>query len=269
MLLKKTKDYFFRGIAVLLPTILTIWIFVQCYGFVQNNISASINRGIVQILIFFTDEYPFPSEEQIRSYVLSQDNSLSIDPVKLDLAVNDERYIKAVRVQLAEKYWVDGPGQIAGFLTAIVAVLFFGAFVASVVGRAIWKKIEHLLLKTPLLRNVYPYIKQTTDFFLTQNKLEFTRVATIEYPRKGLWTLVLVTGAGLSAISKNQDKEFLTVFVPSSPTPFTGYVVTVPKDEVMMLDMSIEDAIRFVMSGGVITPTQQKLYEQKKNEMQN
>lgn len=263
---KKFKDYFFVGVAVLLPSILTIWVFVQCYGFVHENISTSINRNLVRLLVLSTDDYPFPTEEDVRHYALSQDESLAVDPERLQAAMNDPKFYDGARVKVAEKFWVYGKGQITGFLIALIGVAFFGAFLASVLGRALWKRFEQFLLKTPIFRKVYPYVKQITDFFLTQNKLSFTRVVAIQYPRKGLWSIALVTGEGLKEISSLQKLEHLTVFVPSSPTPFTGYVITIPKDEAVMLDMSIEEALRFTISGGVITPTQQKLYEQQKAE---
>ncbi len=259
---KNFKDYFFKGIAVLLPTILTIWIFVQSYRFIQDNVSAAINRAVVVVLVNGTNSYPNPSEEEIRLYAINQ----NVDRNELDEAVNQQKYVYGARIEKAEDYWVHGPGQITGFLIALVGVFFFGAFLASFVGKALWRRFEHFLLKTPLLRKVYPYIKQITDFFLTQNKLSFTKVAAVEYPRKGIWSIVLVTGEGLGSVSMKQDREYITVFVPSSPTPFTGYVVMVAKEDVLFLDISIEEALRYTISGGVITPTQHKIYEQNKAE---
>ena len=261
---RKVKDYFFRGIAVLLPTILTIWVFAQCYRFVQDNVSAEVNRALVKVIVTVTKEYPYPTADEIRDYAVSQNESLTADAQKLELAVTDEEVIDGARIDKAEEYWVDGHGQVAGFIIAIIAVVFVGAILASVVGRALWRRMELFLLKLPLVKKVYPYIKQITDFMLTKNKLTFTRVAAIEYPRKDLWSIALVTGDGLKLLRKACDRELVTVFIPSSPTPFTGYVITVPKEDVRLLDMSIEEALRFTISGGVITPTEHKKFEQQK-----
>jgi uncharacterized membrane protein len=82
----------------------------------------------------------------------------------------------------------------------------------------------------------------------------FTRVVAVEYPRKGVWSIGLVTGTGLKKIEENVEKEFLTVFIATTPSPLTGFLVIVPKDEVMDLDMPIEEAFQFIISAGVITP---------------
>ena len=82
----------------------------------------------------------------------------------------------------------------------------------------------------------------------------FSRVVGVEYPRKGIWSMGLVTGSGIKKIIAKVEKEFLTILIPTSPTPFTGFVIMVPKEDTVDLDMTIEEALRFAVSGGVITP---------------
>ncbi len=223
---KNFRSYFFRGMAALLPTILTIWIFVQCYIFVQDKVSVYINKGVVLLITRFTERYP---------------------------------------VEFLNDFWVDGPGRITGFFLAIIGVCFIGAFLASFAGRAIWRIVEKGFASIPLVKKVYPYIKQITDFVLAKKKLSFNKVVALQYPRKGVWSVGMVTGTGLKKIVNAREKEFLTVFVPSSPTPFTGYVIMTPKDETIELDMSIEEALRFTISGGVITPAEHEAFEAMKN----
>lgn len=225
--LKNFRTYFFRGLAALLPTVLTIWIFVQCYVFIQDKISIHINRGIVHVILWTTDQY---SKEFLVDF------------------------------------WVNGSGKIAGLFAAALGVVFIGAFLASVMGRTIWRFIEKALVNIPLFRSVYPHIKQVTDFLLTKKNLAFSKVVALEYPRKGMWSIGLVTGKGLKSVVKTED--FLTVFVPTSPTPFTGYVVMIPKNETIELDLTIEEALRFIISGGVITPAEHLAFKkQKLNEL--
>jgi uncharacterized membrane protein len=156
----------------------------------------------------------------------------------------------------------------AGFIIAVGVVCVVGAVLASVVGKALWRQVEKFIMNTPLLKQVYPYIKQVTDFFLTEEnkKKVFSRVVAIEYPRKGVWSVGLVTGAGLTKIVNREAKEFLTVFVATTPSPVTGFVVIVPKDEVVDLDMPIEDAFRFLVSAGLIAPGNGKLPEKLRDE---
>ncbi len=223
---KNFRSYFFRGMAALLPTILTIWIFVQCYIFVQDKVSVYINKGVVLLITRFTERYS---------------------------------------VEFLNDFWIDGPGRITGFFLAIIGVCFIGAFLASFAGRAIWRIIEKGFASIPLVKKVYPYIKQITDFVLAKKKLSFNKVVALQYPRKGVWSVGMVTGTGLKKIVNAREKEFLTVFVPSSPTPFTGYVIMTPKDETIELDMSIEEALRFTISGGVITPAEHEAFQAMKN----
>ncbi len=219
----RLKSYFLRGLAVLLPTILTIWIFIWGYKFIQSNISIHINRGLVWITL------------KIRGFQWSDEAAK----------------------ELWSNFWVYGCGQIAGFVIALVFVCVVGWILASVVGRTLWRLIEKFIMNAPFLRRVYPYIKQITDFLLAQDKKDqlFLRIVAVEYPRKGIWSLGFVTGEGIKSLAGNLNKEVLSVLVPTSPTPFTGFVMMVTKDDVIDLDISIEDAMRFVISGGVITPS--------------
>lgn len=225
--LRNFKTYFFRGMAALLPTILTIWIFVQCYFFVQDRVSIHINRGLVWSILQITDKYP---------------------------------------KEFLHEFWVLGPGRITGFFIAVITVCVIGAMLASVVGRWFWSVFEKFFMNAPIIKKIYPHIKQVTDSVLVKKKLNFNSVVALQYPRKGVWSVGMVTGEGLKRITDSNEKKFLTVFVPSSPTPFTGYVIMTPKEETIELDMTIEEALRFTISGGVITPDKQVAIEQKPDE---
>jgi len=111
-------------------------------------------------------------------------------------------------------------------------------------------------LNTPVMRRVYPYVKQVTNFILPpeEQAQRFSGVVAVEYPRKGVWSLGFVTGEGLRSVVERLGSEFLTVMVPTSPTPVTGWVITVPKADTIALDMTVEEALRFIVSAGVIAP---------------
>ncbi|MEN8126374.1 MAG: DUF502 domain-containing protein [Planctomycetota bacterium] len=260
--IKNFRLYFFRGMAALLPTILTIWIFVQCYFFIQDKVSVHINRGLAHVLVTALDWYPSVSEEQVRAYIVEEKG----DSAPIDQLLTDEDILRGVRIEAAENFWVNGKGRITGFFVAIIGVCFIGAFLASVAGRTIWHFMEKNLMRVPLVRQVYPYIKQVTDFFLAKKKLDFSKVVAFEYPRKGTWSIGLVTGTGLKKVALTRATDFITVFVPTSPTPFTGYVIMVPRTETIELEMSIEEALRFVISGGVITPAEHLAFEASRQE---
>ena len=265
---RRFKGYFLHGLAVLLPSILTIWLFVWGYTFIQKNISQYINRGLVYLIALSEHENVDVTESDIKAMLQAKNPSLKDNPDELAmLAKLPENKPKAQIYKLENrlaKTWVEGPGSIVGFVIAVVAVCIFGAILASYVGRTIWRMAENFIMNTPFLRRVYPYIKQITDFFLTQEdqKRFFSRVVAVEYPRKGIWSLGFVTGSGLKNVVSHVRREFVTVLIPTSPTPFTGFVITVPKKQTIDLEMTIEEALRFVISGGVISPVNEMV---KKN----
>ena len=224
---KIVRRFFFRGLAALLPTIVTIWLLVWGFRFIQNNISLHINRGIVWLV----------------------------------MALQGLDWTNAAARQPLVDFWVHGWGSMAGFMAAVLVVCIVGVILASMVGRAFYRMIEKFLMNIPVLRRVYPYVKQITDFLLTEERLAFLRVVAVQYPRKGIWSMGMVTGRGLRKVSESQKKEFLTILIPTSPTPFTGFVIIVPKDEVIDLDMTIEEGFRFSVSGGVVTPLQERIEE--------
>ena len=203
--------------AAILPTILTIWLFIWGYKFIKSYISDPINYGLVWLITFFKQV-----DEQAREQLVD--------------------------------FWVNGLGSIAGFIIALIIICMLGVILASVLGKQFWRMVENFILRTPVLNKIYPYLKQITDFLLTRKKLEFSRVVAVQYPRKGIWSVGLVAGSGLENVKDDVGNDLVTVFIPTSPTPFTGFVIMVPKNDIKDLDISVEDALRFTVSAGVITP---------------
>ena len=259
--IKNFRAYFLRGLAALLPTVLTIWIFAQVYIFIRDNVSGHINRGVTYFLVETFDYYPPITEEQKKTYAIKLQPELKRSPEALQERITDEDIIKGTRYAVAERYWVNGVGQVTGFIIVFVGICFIGAFLASFVGKTLWHFLENTFMNLPFVKQVYPHIKQVTDFMLTKKDLAFSKVVAIQYPRRDVWSIGLVTGTGLKKITGKIEKEFLTVFVPTSPTPFTGYVIMTPKEETIELEMSIEEALRFTISAGVITPSEHKEFQ--------
>ena len=257
---RRFKGYFLHGLAVLLPSILTIWVFVWGYTFIQEKISVHINRGLVHIIALVANEKVEITEKDIRAYLLEMKPELSDNEDELLIHIKRDDIKRKVRIEELKKTlaktWIDGPGSITGFIVAVIGVCVLGALLASYVGRSFWRTIEKFIMNTPVLRNVFPYVKQVTDFLLTneEQKKLFSRVVAVEYPRKGIWSVGFVTGSGLEKVVHTVKREFLTVLIPTSPTPFTGFVITIQKKQTIDLDMTVEAALRFIVSGGVITP---------------
>ena len=113
---------------------------------------------------------------------------------------------------------------------------------------------EGLLGRIPLIRALYPNVKQVTDFLLSERKVEFSGVVAVQYPRVGIWSVGLRTGEPMPRVQRSAADPLVTVFIPSSPTPVTGYVIQVPTKDVIDLNLTIDEALRFTISAGVIQP---------------
>jgi uncharacterized membrane protein len=104
------------------------------------------------------------------------------------------------------------------------------------------------------MRRIYPGAKQVSDFFFSDRKVEFRRVVAVEFPRRGMWMVGFVTGRAFNVLSQKVGTEMVTVFIPGTPAPVTGYAVSVPKDDVVDLPITVDEAIQYLISAGVIMP---------------
>ncbi|HET6251921.1 MAG TPA: DUF502 domain-containing protein [Tepidisphaeraceae bacterium] len=155
-----------------------------------------------------------------------------------------------------DRYWPFRT-HLVGVLLAVLMVYILGVFVGNFIGRALYRLGELLVMRIPLVRAIYPAVKQVTDFLLAERTGQFqgSRVVAVEPHAKGIWSIGLVTGAnGLPPLNSAVGTEMVTVFVPSSPTAFSGYVLVVPRSSVIELPMDVEEAMRLLVSGGVLTP---------------
>jgi uncharacterized membrane protein len=119
--------------------------------------------------------------------------------------------------------------------------------------------MESYVVRLPVLRKIYPGAKQVSEFFFSEGKVEFRRVVAVEFPRKGLWMVGFVTGRGLQGLCSRTGTELLSVFVPFTPAPITGYVVMVARDDAVELDISVDEAFQYVISAGVILPPAERV----------
>lgn len=140
-------------------------------------------------------------------------------------------------------------------LLIFLSVLYFvGRFLAAGVGRFFVTGFERMLNKLPIIRNLYSSVKQVTDFVLTEREIEFTRVIALEYPRVGLWSLGFVTGDSIPSLRSALSEEMVSVFIPTSPMPMTGFTVNARKRDTIELELTIDQAVQFIVSCGVVCP---------------
>ncbi len=138
-------------------------------------------------------------------------------------------------------------GDAVALLILMFLVWAVGFFVATYLGKLFFRWLDSVYRRIPLIRLVYPAVKQVTDFFLEKRAVQFSRVVAVEYPRTGIYAIGFVTGDGLSQLISEDGERLITVFVPSSPTPFTGYTTFVRKSEIISLDLSVDEAVKLIV----------------------
>lgn len=141
-----------------------------------------------------------------------------------------------------------------GVVVAIVIVFLTGIVAANIVGRKLFDVGEAIVDRIPLVRSIYSAVKQVMHSLFSNGGQSFRRVLMVQYPRKGVWTLGFQTGVGVGEVQHRTDQEVVTVFIPTTPNPTSGFVIMVPREDAVELDMSVEDGLKFVMSLGVVVP---------------
>ncbi len=144
-----------------------------------------------------------------------------------------------------------------GLLFALMALTLLGALTANLFGRTVVAYGEQMLNRMPVVRNIYRALKQIFETALSQSSASFQDVALIEYPRKGLYAIVFVsTETGGEIPEKAGQPEMFSVFLPTTPNPTSGYLLFVPRSDVTILDMSVEDGAKLVISAGLVAPNE-------------
>ena len=253
------KQAFFRGLAVLLPSVLTLWLMVKAYQFIDSAIAEPINGGI-RMIVVHTPSY-FPNATEFFE-IGPTDVEINTAAAEKEISITDEKQIKSLIIDLrtisVDKWWdANRWMNLLGLLVAAVIVYISGRLVGGWLGRTAYKRIEKIMIAVPVIRKVYPYIKQLVDFLINDNETpKFSSVVAVQYPRKGIWSVGFLTGPTLQRLEEVAPNS-VTIFIPSSPTPFTGYTITVPRADTLDLPISVEEAIRFSVSGGVLVPDHQ------------
>lgn len=146
-----------------------------------------------------------------------------------------------------------------GVLLTIIILLVTGMVVANLVGRKLVSLGERILARIPLVRTIYHAVKQVMETVFSDSGKSFRSVVMIEYPRKGIWTLAFLTGQpGAEELQSRTGHQLSHIFVPTTPNPTSGFFLAIPSEDVIVLDMSVDDGLRLIMSGGVVSPKRRK-----------
>lgn len=306
--------FFLRGLAIVLPTILTVVILIWVAGGINTYIIYPATSAVKWVLaLALDDSIPsaglvndtrLPELEGVRkSYVVTpelrdqylleraqrqanaegtvESNWLAQQPGVYvpfrDRAVPYAHFLVVHREiqpdephRSATAFYMDYAAarafgrvfnlSLVAVILIVVMLYFLGRFVSVRIGHWMVDKFESGLLgRLPVIRNVYGSVKQVTDFLFSDSQVEYRRVVAIEYPRRGSWTLGLVTGDGMLEITAAVGEPCVTVLVPTSPMPMGGFTLCVPRSHVLDLDLSVEQAMQFCISCGVLVPQQQRV----------
>ncbi|MBE9011185.1 DUF502 domain-containing protein [Pseudanabaenaceae cyanobacterium LEGE 13415] len=143
---------------------------------------------------------------------------------------------------------------LVGLAVPLFSILFIGLMARNIAGRWLLDVGEQVLQAIPLAGAIYKTLKQLLETVLRDSSGKFRRVVLVEYPRKGVWSLGFVTGAIGAEVQSKFNHDMLSVFIPTTPNPTTGWYAVVPESDVINLSMPIEDAFKVIISGGIVSP---------------
>lgn len=244
-----------RGMAILLPSVLTLWILWAAFVFVYNNVAEPINAGLRRGVM--TAMPLLPEAQRPAWYAVTPEDVAQYRRTQSGQNANmsDAAVVTTLRTSNLTTYW-DQHWYLraAGLVVAITLIWLAGLFLGGFVGRRVYATVERIISRIPGFKQIYPHVKQLVDMILGDRPMAFSRVVLVEFPRPGSWAMAFVTSKGLRSSTALAGADTVCVFVPTTPTPFTGFTLNVPADQVVDLPISIDEAIRYVITGGVLVP---------------
>jgi uncharacterized membrane protein len=150
-----------------------------------------------------------------------------------------------------------------GVIVTVILIFTCGLVVSSYLGNKVVSFGEYLVNKIPFVRSIYQSIKQVSDSMFTDRKSSFRQVVLLEFPRKGTYAVGFVTGKPGPQIRSRVGQSCISVFIPTTPNPTSGYLVIVPETELILVDMSVEEALTYIISVGILTAPE-RLQDKKK-----
>jgi uncharacterized membrane protein len=256
-----------QGLGVVLPPLLTVVIFIWAWNTIRVYVLDPLTDGTRQALVFYWTEVrrDLDGETAVvdgRAYTRLADDSYVPSDVYDFVRANRGRVVMPATAREVYRQYVDArflqPHTVVPVFLCVFILLMYlvGKLLAVGIGRFVWSPLERFIQRLPLVRSVYSSVKQVTDFMISERQFRFTRIVAVEYPRKGAWAIGFVTGEGLSSIRDAMGEDMLSVLVPTSPMPMTGFTAIVPRSETIDLNITIDQALQYIVSCGVVCPAQ-------------
>lgn len=282
--IRKPKNFFLRGIITILPAVLTLFILVTVVQFAQNYVTTPINSTIYWLLegnalgwkVLKSVEINPLADEFLDPDLLPQEalESLRKDGIKSEafkkeldilrepemglfrdlhgLAINPYKLRREVRAIVHP---------LVGVLVSLLVVLTLGYFTSGFLGRRMIATVDRAAQNLPIIRSVYPYTKQLVEFFAAETEFDFDTVVAAPYPSEGVWAISFVTSPGLKTVHEALGARYVSVFIPTSPMPMTGFTVFIREDRLIPLPLSVDEALRVTVSAGVLIPASEQVKE--------
>lgn len=271
-----------RGLGVVLPPLLTVVIFLWVGGTLKQYALEPVTEGTRNALAWYwaRQDAAQLTDPAVARQIVNQPPEIALTSgnryVRLPsgtyvpfgvkevlLKDNPEGVINSGNLRQIYRRYVElqylQPYKVIPLFTLVFVLVIYllGKFLGAGIGHMLWNIVERGIHRLPLVRNVYDSVKQMTEFMFNERDLGYKRVVAVEYPRKGVWALGFVTGESLADIRSATGEPMVSLMIPSSPMSVTGYMVTVPKSETLDLDLTIDQALQFMISCGVVVPAHQ------------
>ena len=196
------------------------------------------NNFIVGLLVLL----PAVVTVLLLRWLIATVNSFFLEPVA-----------RLLRPYLPEIY-LQNTAKVVMLIIAIFLIVAIGAISKSLLGKRLINYIERAFLKVPMINKIYSAIREIISAFSGTGKTIFSKVVMVEYPRKGMYAIGFITSEGMGEIQDKTKAYVYNVFIPTTPNPTSGMFVMVPKEDLTILDMSVEEGLKLIISGGVVTP---------------
>ncbi len=259
---------------MLVPPLMTIVIFVWVGNTIEQYVMRPVTWGVREAILWHTADIRDNVQVADPSQRTVQIEGTTYRRLPNDTFVPERVYNRARRNRSARqplpqtgdavyRQYIDHiylrPYYITPLFLVVFVVLLYllGNFMAAGIGHFFWRRFEQGIHRLPLVRSVYSSVKQVTDFLFSESNIEYTRVVAVEYPREGIWSLGFVTGESLVDIRGIANEPVVSLLMCTSPAPMTGFTITVRKSEVIDLNITIDQALQYIVSCGVVVPPQQ------------
>jgi len=159
---------------------------------------------------------------------------------------------KAINFYLKKYLGFSIPG--LGIMLGLVTILAVGFIATNLLGKKLLKLFEGWFLKIPFIRKIYPAARQIVDSLISRKSPAFKKVVLVEYPSRGIWSIGFITNDSFREANEKLGQELVHVFIATTPSPLSGFLILVPKRDIKVLDISIEEGIKLIVSGGIVKP---------------